>query len=180
MPYLLGLTGLAGVGKDTIGDRLFANHDFVQTSFAEPLRGAAMEVFGLNYQHFADRELKHQVVPYWGLTPRQMLQRLGTEAIRNTFGADFWVRRWLQTYEEVAGQESVVVTDVRFLEEAQMVRERGGVIVHVIREVPDLEGDHASARGIAMLAGDYILENDSDMKGLYEKVDEMMAWLKGR
>lgn len=177
MPLLLGIAGPAGSGKDTIGTRLSIHHDFVMTSFAEPLRCAAMEVFGLDYDHFIDRELKETVNGYWGLTPRQMLQRLGTEAIRGTFGAEFWIRRWCQTYAEVQGTDNVVVTDVRFPEEAQMVRERGGIMVHVMRDGVT-RFNHASDQDIAFLAGDHAIENDGDIKGLYAKVDDLLGSLR--
>lgn len=176
MPLLLGLTGPAGAGKDTVGKRLYMTHNFVNTSFAEPLRCAAMEVFGLDYDHFIDRELKETVNGYWGLTPRQMLQRLGTEAIRGTFGPEFWVRRWCQTYAEVHDTDHIVVTDVRFPEEAQMVRERGGVLVHILRD-DVTRFNHASDQGIPFLAGDHVIENDGDIKGLYAKVDSLMSLL---
>lgn len=177
MTILIGLAGPAGVGKDTVGNRLYYMHGFINTSFAEPLRIAASEIFGIDYNHFTDRELKDSVVEYWGMTPRQMIQRLGTEGVRGTFGEDFWLKRW-KMVKETAGMSRVVVTDVRFLNEAAMIREMGGKIVHMLR--PDLEpveGNHASGQGIPFLAGDYILDNDGDLKGLYEKVDALLREL---
>lgn len=178
MTKLIGLTGPAGCGKDTIGERLMAVHGFAPMAFANPLRLAAAEAFGIDYWEFTDRVLKDQVHPYWGLTRRQMLQRMGTEAMRGAFGEDFWIRRWTMTYLALSESSNVVVTDVRFVNEADAIRAQGGVIVHVSRpNLPNLEGNHASAQGVGRQHGDLVLRNDHDIKGLYAKVDKMAKTL---
>lgn len=174
MTRLFGLTGAAGCGKDTIAERMMI-HGFVPTAFADPLRSAASEVFGLDYRYFTDRVLKDAVNPYWGMTPRQMLQKMGTEAMRDTFGPDVWIRRWALTYTEIRDVASCVVSDVRFENEAEMVRDCGGVVIHVQRPGLDpVEGNHASARGIKFYEGDLVLANDRDIKALFEKVDKLL------
>lgn len=175
MPLLIGLTGPAGCGKDTIAERLLTMHGFTPTAFATPLRAAAAEAFGIDYWDFLEREKKDVVHEFWGITPRQMLQRMGTDAMRGTFGDEFWTRRWMLTYREGVRTDNVVVTDVRFENEAKLLRNLGGVIVHVSRpNLPNLEGDHVSGQGIAFKDGDLRLANDHDMKGLFEKVDALM------
>lgn len=181
MSILLGLTGPAGCGKDTIADRLFGCHGFLPMAFAQPLRFAAVEAFGIDYHDFVDRDKKDIPHPYWGLTPRQILQRLGTEAMRGVFGEDFWIKRWLLTYAEVGGVSNVVLTDVRFENEAATLRERGGRIVHVSRPgLENVEGAHASARGVAFVEGDLTLDNGRDLKHLYAEVDAMAEALHVR
>jgi len=175
MSLLIGLTGAAGAGKDTVASRLFAHHDFVITSFAEPLREAAMSMFGLDYEYFVDRDLKDVVVPYWDLTPRQMLQQLGT-VTRERFGDDFFVKRWLMVYEQMQ-DENVVITDVRFPVEAAMLKNRAGNLIHVQR--PGLICTDTDSSAIP-LPGRYIdlhIVNDGDLKGLYQKVDVLLMKL---
>lgn len=175
MTTLFGLTGPAGCGKDTIAERLMAMHGFVPTAFADPLRSAASEAFGVDYNDFIDREKKDAVNAYWGMSPRQMLQKTGTEAMRGTFGPEFWIRRWALTYNEIRDVASCVVSDVRFENEAEMVRDCGGTVIHIWRPgVGDLEGDHASGRGIQFYEGDIVLGNDRDIKALFEKVDALV------
>jgi len=176
MALLIGLTGTAGAGKDTVASRLFAHHDFVITSFAEPLRYAAMEMFGLDYDHFVDRDLKDTVIPYWDLTPRQMLQQLGTEAVQGTFGKDFWIKRWKMVYEQMQ-DENVVVTDVRFPLEAQMIKELGGVLIYIHRPGVAPTDTHSSAIPLPTESIDMNIVNDGDLKGLYQKVDVLMMKL---
>ena len=175
MTKLFGLTGPAGCGKDTIAERLMALHGFVPTAFADPLRSAASEAFGVDYEDFTDRAKKDTVNAYWGMTPRQMLQRMGTEAMHSAFGPEFWIRRWALTYNEIRDVASCVISDVRFENEADMVRDCGGTIIHVWRPGIELvEGNHVSGRGITLREGDIVIGNDADIKALFEKVDNLM------
>ena len=44
---LIGITGKAGVGKDTVAEHLWHKHSFVRIGLADPLKRAAQEIFGL-------------------------------------------------------------------------------------------------------------------------------------
>ena len=90
---LIALTGLPRSGKDTLAGYL-QGHYFRRLAFADPLKDAAAillkrerwEMYG---EQGFDREA---VLPEWGFTTRDFLQRFGTEAMRNNFGQDFWLR----------------------------------------------------------------------------------------
>ena len=123
---VIGISGRAGHGKDTIADHLTARYGFVRRSFADPLREAAASIFGFTSAQMLDRVRKEQVDPRWGLSPRQVLQTLGTECMRAHFAADVWIRSfdmWLETLP--ADTPGVVVPDVRFVNEADAIRARG-------------------------------------------------------
>ena len=95
---LVGLSGLAGSGKDTAADYLWERYAFAKLAFADPLRAAASDMFGVQLEVFHDRTKKDKVIDYWGMTPRQMLQLLGNDAVKPVFGHDIWARRWLLSY----------------------------------------------------------------------------------
>ena len=78
---IIGVLGKKRSGKDTTGDYLVANKNFVKYSFANPIKRGAMELFGFTEdQVFGDA--KDEIDPTWGITPRLVLQIMGTEVFQ--------------------------------------------------------------------------------------------------
>lgn len=177
MPKLIGIAGRAGAGKDTVADYLWENYGFLKMSFADPLKRAASAMFGITLEAFYDRDLKEQVVEFWGMSPRTMAQLLGSDAVKPVFGEDLWIKRFMVSYACVAKTDHVVIPDVRFEPEAQFIRDMGGTIVHLQRPGLSLEGAaaaHYSENGIAHVQGDTILTNMGTLENLYSQVDMML------
>jgi hypothetical protein len=73
---IVGILGKKRSGKDTTGDYLVANKNFVKYSFANPIKRGAMELFGFTEEQvFGDA--KDEIDPTWGITPRLVLQIMG-------------------------------------------------------------------------------------------------------
>ena len=181
MPILIGIAGCAGVGKDTVADFLWERHDFVKIAFADALRDAAASMFGVRSDAFLDRKMKEEVIDYWGMSPRRMLQLLGNEAVKPVFGPEVWLKRWFLSFTTIQATDDVVVPDVRFNLEADALRHLGGVIVHLTRPGTFLggpAGQHASEQGITVEPGDLHVTNDGDLKQLYARVDELVGTIK--
>lgn len=133
---LIGITGHKNSGKDTVGKILTAEHGFVRFGFADPLKEMALAIdpYVLDFDDSPCR-LGELVARYgWeyakGLdTVREFLQRLGTEGVRDHLGENIWVDATMQRVDSMfkAGFD-VVVTDVRFPNEAAAIRRRGGAI----------------------------------------------------
>lgn len=170
---LIGLHGRARSGKDTFARLLNGHEPFTRMSFADPLKTAVAGLFNIPLERaFSDD--KEQVLEHWGLTLRDVLQRFGTEAMRNNFGADFWIERWAAEYLPRAERENVVVTDCRFPNEAQRIRELGGTIVHIRRAAGGLNGAaaaHASEQVLPVKRGDIEVYNDHGLDHLSD-----LAW----
>ena len=178
---LIGLAGKAGTGKDTVADYLWEKEGAIKIAFADALRAAACSIFGLGQCNFTDRELKEAENDYWGMSPRRMLQLLGTEATKPVFGEHIWLKRWFLSYSAVRDTDHVVVPDVRFDVEAGAIRRLGGTIVHIVRPGVGLSGDsatHVSEAGIELGDGDLYLLNDGTVQDLYHKVDQIWEAIK--
>lgn len=178
---LIGLAGKAGAGKDTVADYLWEKEEAIKIAFADALRAAACSIFGLGSCNFTDRGLKEAEVEYWGMSPRRMLQLLGTEATKPVFGDDIWLKRWFLSYSAVRDTDHVVVPDVRFDVEAEALRSLGGRIIHIVRPGFGLGGDsaaHVSEAGIEPGDGDFYLLNDGTVHDLYLKVDQIWETIK--
>ena len=143
---LIGVNGFKRSGKDTVADYLVNNMEMHRYAFADPIRAAASGMFGLPLCRFeGDHRLREQPDPYWGISPRRMLQLLGTEGGRKVFGDDLWIRRVQYEWEGMkreekdrkgtgyATQGGMVVSDVRFVNEAEWIISEGGMILRVVR-----------------------------------------------
>lgn len=100
------VTGLKRSGKDTLADYLVDNRDFGKYSFADPIREICKVAFDWTDEDFTDREKKEMVDPDYGISPRQAMQWIGTEAFQYLIGEKFplfeskvgrgiWTRKFL-------------------------------------------------------------------------------------
>lgn len=165
---LIGLTGAAGAGKDTVASMIDGAH---VTAFAQPLYECLSTITGIPVARLRDREVKEATIPWLGRSPRQMLQTLGTEWGRNTVCEDIWVRSLLERVApRLTAGETVVITDVRFDNEAAAVVDAGGEVWRVVR--PGwrcLSGDsaaHPSEAGVSDYLVAMTLVNDGTVDDL--------------
>ncbi len=173
---LIGITGLARSGKDTVAHYLWAVHEYTRIAFADPLKLAAQNIFGLTDDQTWKGDLKEVVIPYWGMSPRQIFQLLGTEAVKGTFGEDTWCKRWELSYSLLSGTDNIVVPDVRTDMEAALLRSLGGVIVELTRNDSGLSGStaaHSSENGLSTFA-DYDIANNGTIQDLHDAVDAVL------
>lgn len=105
---------------------------------------------------------------------RKLLQRLGTEAGRDILGEHTWVHLGEQKIE--AANSPVVVTDVRFPNELQMIRRRGGVVAWVQRPGVGPVNEHASEHSVLASDADYVINNDGDLGKLRYEVAKFLKW----
>ena len=145
---IIGICGFIGSGKDTVADYLVNFHEFRRESFASTLKDAVAAVFGwdrtmLEGRTKEAREWREQVDPWWAerlamptLTPRWVLQYWGTEVCRRSFHDDIWIAS-LENKLRMS-KDNVVISDCRFPNEIQSIRDAGGKIVWVQRgELPE-------------------------------------------
>jgi hypothetical protein len=165
---VIGLTGPAGVGKDTVGMLLSSNYNLY--AFAKPLK-QALSVLGINEP--ADRAAKETLLGGKPFSYRKAAQTLGTEWARN-LDPDFWLNL---AEEKTRHMRRVVFTDVRFDNEAEWVRKQGGVIWHIHGRATTVTGDaakHASENAVEVKSGDFQLDNSGSISDLTEAVQELL------
>jgi len=180
MPRLIGLTGVARSGKDTVGNILVNDFRFKTVYFAEPLKEGLKLMLGLTDEH-VHGSLKETVVGRFGKSPRQMLQTLGTDWARNLVNQDTWLIVAKYKIEELMEQGySVSLTDVRFDNEADMVREMGGQVWHIYRPGVEAVNAHTSEAGVSFDKGaDLLLTNDGTLEELSEEVHDAYYHFRG-
>lgn len=184
---IIGLTGAAGAGKDTVAAHLFQKHGCLKLALADPLYQMVSAMTGLPVEQLADRKIKEADIDWVGTSPRRLLQTLGTEWGRGTLGDDIWIKnlfRRIDKYSAALGrwQAGFVITDVRFANEAKAIRERGGHIIEIVRPtplsgVPDEARQHSSEAGVPNDLVDVTIVNDTDVASLLVRVDKALEWL---
>lgn len=189
---LIALTGPAGSGKDTAADHLVENHGFVKVSFAEAMKEGVKTMFGLDDEHVYGNK-KEEIIPELGVSPRYILQTLGTDWGREMLHPDIWIaavnKKWYDMkFAEIAGDSNgtgMVISDLRFENEADWVRRQGGIVVHIspVGNHSSINGsDHKSECGIERKAGDYGITNchggDEKLEAFLMKVETIMKGCK--
>lgn len=168
---LIGLCGAAGCGKTTIAEGLRDRHGFKILSFADPLYDAVSVITGVPVERLKDRAVKEVELAGIGKSPRFLLQTLGTDWGRRMIDENIWVNAAMA---RVADDEDVVIADVRFDNEADAIRDRGGRVLYVIRPgwqcLMAAEASHASERGVSIEKIDGYLTNDGTVDQLLEQV----------
>lgn len=174
MTVLIGITGKAGSGKDTIAGHLKQDYNFASVAFATPLKEGVKAMFDLD-DSYLDHPLKEQILPHIGKSPRQLMQLLGTEYGRNLVREDLWLvlaEEKIKMFQDFGF--NVVLTDVRFENEANMIRSKGGVIVSVERGKAGTSFAHASEAGVGLTPDDFVIDNNGTISELYAQVDSVM------
>ncbi len=166
-PLLIGLSGLARVGKDTAAQHLVNHHGFQSYAFADPLRDGLMHILNLSPCDF-EGEQKEQALPWLGRSPRELMQSLGTEWGRKSVHPELWLLLAAQNLDLLARTHDTargfVVSDIRFENEAEFIRRRGGVVVHISRDSAAPVNAHASEAGVQVRLGDIELFNDDTIE----------------
>ena len=115
------------------------------------------------------------------MTPREIWQLFGTEAMRNTFGANIWIESlYHNTLEPLLAEEvGCIITDVRFPNEAQAVKTWGGMLIKVVRPNEPVDLTHESERHIESLEADATIINDGSLDQLKARaLEAILAWRK--
>ncbi len=162
MIYVLGLLAKSGHGKTTVARHLVDVFGAEVRSLAGPMKRAVQKTFGFSdAQLWGTQAEKEAVDPRYGFSPRWLLQRLGTEGLRDEFGADIHLHALLHGLRRdeaarpaEASPRLYVVDDVRFPNDVRFIAAGGpdycGAVLKIVAsDVPPPEhGGHASELAI--------------------------------
>lgn len=205
---IIGLSGYAQVGKDTVGAMLVEHHGYTRLSFAQTLKDVLLDVnprVGMfrpleDWRNGYDAHLpaahpgRCETAPassfdweYAKKEPevRRLLQALGV-ACRNRIGPDVWVDAVMRQYDELQSTPNpdmpgfsqivpVVITDVRFPNEAEAIIARGGQVWRIERPGHGPVNGHESETALDRWGHFYgWLYNDCDLDALRRMIDKVV------
>lgn len=129
---IIGLSGYAGVGKDTLAKYIVElDPSFKIKKFSGKLKEIATLLTGIPIELFESQDFKRKYLEGWGMTVRELLQKLGTETIRDGLHEDAWVNALFSDYHQ---NENWIITDVRFPNEHETIIKFGGLVMRLERD----------------------------------------------
>jgi len=198
-----GITGTIGSGKTTIVDYLREKHGFSEYSFASPLKDMAKCIGFTHTQVYGTQEQKLEINEHWGISGRVFLQKFGTDIIRDILPSVIPEMRtdksvWIKLFKihmsnleksipdlENVIEKNIVVGDVRFVDEGDVIHEYKGCMIRVLRpekyfshdeNMPlNHESNHKSELESLKIPVDCTIYNDGSLKDLYDKLDILMS-----
>ena len=155
----------AGVGKDTFfGYMQRKVNNLTQISFADPI--------------YSIMSYAQNVCGFENIKDRGFLQYIGTEWARNN-DPDIWIKLALGRAENL---DNVIITDVRFCNEFQTLKEDGWFMVKINRDVDNIDRfntgsvNHSSEQELNIIhnnSWNYVIDNNGDLTEFYKKIDIM-------
>lgn len=133
------LSGKKGSGKTTVANYLVKKHEFCLLGFKDALVKTCSDLFNIPQNWFSELEYKEKAIEKYQLSPREIMQRFGTDVCREIC-EDFWIDKFIDKYEEMIahpltwwsdGKVKLVCDDLRFPNELQCAMGMGGRLLRV-------------------------------------------------
>jgi hypothetical protein len=205
---IIGISGYSGSGKDLVGtiiQEISLNKWHIK-KWAGKLKTIASILTGIPVENFEDQEFKKTLLgPEWGtvkdiplngvpvfadiqfnslMTVRDFLQKLGTDAIRDSLHENTWVNATMADYTPTQVQWSDgpmggykdgpmpnwIITDTRFPNEAEAIKKAGGIVVRINRPGVQPINPHPSETSLDDWNFDAVINNDGDVADIVHKV----------
>jgi dephospho-CoA kinase len=189
---LVGICGEIGSGKTLVSDYLVNELKYDEYAFAKPLKDIAMAMGFTHTEVWGTQAQKLSKNKYWGISAREFLQKFGTEIGRELMpgiipnmdmgeSGSPWIKLfeiyWKSLIERKGTSATLVVSDVRFVDEAKIVKQNSGVVIRLVRQKKDSSGaehKHTSETNMNGIKPDYSVTNDGTKDELYKKIIEIL------
>lgn len=180
---LIGLLGKKRVGKDTVADYLVEKYQFKKETLATPIKEVCKILFDFNDDQLYG-DLKEEKDDYWNIEPRIIFQYLGTDIFRNDIkrilpdiNNNFWVKTMEKRIGKHINNKNIVVSDLRFQNEVDMVHRLGGIVIKIDKDTSanDFQ-NHESETNIDTIQDyDILVNNNKKIIDLYEIIDNIVG-----
>ena len=183
LPKIIGVTGLKFNGKDTVANYICNKYGYRRIAFADILKEICAVLFGFTDEQLNGSEKEVKDPNWFNMTPRQILQFVGTELFRDNmsklnseFKNDFWLLCCKKKISDILNLDKnalLVISDVRFTNEGDMIKNMDGVVFRVMRNnVNKITDLHASEKFILSLDVFHEFSNNSSINDLYSQIDK--------
>lgn len=197
---IIGLTGKKQTGKNTCGklfqynltrlplswtyDKFINSNDKLREvisgyelkMFAYHIKLFLSNVLNIPIEDFEKEEVKNKPLPeIWNhngevMTIRKLLQRVGTDAIKKHVHPYFWINA---TFNNWTPDKNLIITDVRFYDEALSIIERKGIIFRVVRDT-NIVDEHESEVDLDSYPFP-IIDNNGNIEHTIEQIKDLLS-----
>lgn len=211
---IIGCVGFIGSGKDTVANK-FAEAGAEKYAFASTLKDTVSAVFGwhrelLEGDSIESREFRETPDMFWSrklgipnFTPRLALQLIGTDVMRNHFHKDIWLNSLEYQLRSRANNRQVIISDARFRNELNLIKELNGIIIWVQRgELPEWYNTAVDANNGNVISNkvmqtkyrdvhqsewdwagfdvDFVIKNDGSLSDLDEQINQIQQYIQSK
>jgi hypothetical protein len=184
---IIGIYGKKGSGKDTFSDFICEKYNFTKYGFGDPIKNIASIIFGFSKEQLYGNK-KEEIDPIWGIRPRDFFQKFGTDYAQFILPTHFpeifdcgdnkrtiWVKvfeQWYINQKRTNPDLKVVINDVRFKHEYDIIKKLNGYVIKINREVLNTD-NHISENELDNYDNNkfkYIIENNNSKQNLYNSI----------
>lgn len=186
---IIGLCGFKRTGKSTVAKHLEDKYGYVRVNFKDGLIAEIKQNFPdlleEMYYHYNTTYSSDNVTyvtsedDLFEVKPplmRALMVNYGTE-VRRKENPNYWVDIWKLKITELTmkGYQNIVVDDMRFWEEYNAIKGRGGKTIRIVRDDITTGGDHQSETENLEWVTDHVIQSkQGDLEGLYKAVDDIL------
>ena len=172
---LIGFSGKKGSGKSYFADYLVNNKLFIKLSFASPLKEITKILFNLSDEDVKDPIKKELINPKFNASPRELMQWLGTDIMREEFNKRFNYSGsiWIDNVKDkikmlLDNNKDVVIDDVRFQNEVDMIHSLGGIVINLHNDLNNINSTSSHPSENQKLTFNYEFVNDKSYSNTYD------------
>lgn len=165
-------------GKGEAASVICSAFGYTELMFAQTLKDMTAALLGVDPLDLEDQKFKETEVPWigGGVTPRKLMQTLGTEWGRKTIDTNLWAKK---TLSKAALYDNVVIDDVRFENELYAIQDAGGIVIRIKRPMKRVgpEHEHISETALDHISDaefNHVIDNDGTLSQFISKVYNIM------
>lgn len=140
-------------------------------AFGDKIKDVCRAAFGFSEDQLYNEIDKETVDPFWDITPRTAFQKIGKECFRNIIRPDFWSK--IVERQILCTEDHIVISDVRHLDEVEMIRKHGGILIKLLRDIPidpSIDMHDSEIQLDRFDDWDYVIDNNHSIQELAKKL----------
>lgn len=176
---IIGFAGKKRSGKDSAAQYLMSKYPFKRYAFGDPVKEICRILFGWNEDQLFGE--KKEEITSLGISPRESFQKIGTDFGRDGINQLFPNLKieagslWIEIFKRSSQNKNLVISDVRFQNEANAIKELGGHVIYIDSKY-SIDDCHLSE--MINISYDYKLENYGTIDEFYQNIESILSLIE--